>query len=655
MEFNLFKKREQITTNVKENKEKDFSQSLKDLQELLRIKGGEISPNDIEKVSGLKLTELLEFLGKENFNLKVNSQDLYKSIKDSIDDSPAKESWWRRFSNKTATRATFAALMIILKFAPEVKGAQKIEIDDKEKEKTENAIKFKTEPEDKENTYQVSVEELDALEIESSFLDLEDHARLELTNYFETDKANISEGDKQIINDKFKLFLDNINTSNFEQIMETDFVIFGSSDPRVTNNWGGSNEKLTEARISEAENILQEILNNYDFDNRLSDDQKEAIKKKGFKYDMPDNGPEKGVTYLTDLKNKETEENYTEAEIKEIEENNPDLYFELLKQCRQVSVDFLAPKINDEVEKIPPLEPSPEREIEREILTKWGNYRNVSFIVDNSPSMNHTYSHIAEVIASQDKLPDTEIKFATFSYELDEMKKLENSQEAINFINEMVKDGNTYERAVHSAISALEKMPKVEKNEKNLLLIATDEPLQSVDLSVLQTLKELAVEKNCEVNFLYAHSRYNNKTARVINIEELEEAYHQLAWRRLGPQVERLLNLNENRLDVSQRTFDRTHEMMNRLLDRGAEITGEQQERVIALRDRNNNLEAQMVESQRLVDILKPIHESQDIAKLLSNENLSQLLEERNLERLTRVNIDGSNIGREINLDENDN
>jgi len=247
--------------------EQVFARSIKDVKEYLLV-NGEINIETIEKMTGMSLEETLENLEKyEDLKMELSIKEIQGAVTEALItlEEPAQESWLRKFANKPAVKGIFVAVMLFLKFAPEVQSAEKKEMEPiNPNHKTEVSFD-QSQSIDDANTYQLDSDDLkkinnkdlnDAKDLSSEVVDLERYAQLELSNYYETDSDNISGGNEQEIRSQFTKFLDNINVHNVQEILETDFEIFGSSDERPTNNWGGSNEKLTKARIAAVEKIF---------------------------------------------------------------------------------------------------------------------------------------------------------------------------------------------------------------------------------------------------------------------------------------------------------------------------------------------------------------------------------------------------------------
>lgn len=647
-------------------KQPDFNQVLTDLRELVLLKSGHLSPLEIEQVSGMEIDELAAFLGEKKIALSANAEDLARTLEKSLVDldNPSNDSWWREVANKTAVKSSLLALMLVLKFAPEAKALSQSNLVDKNINQSEEPVEFVNQISG--TTYQVTPEDLksaegpdqelepsDLKDLEAEFLELEKYSRLELINYYETDKDEISADNQAQIIEQFSKFLSKVTPDNFDMVMATEFRIFGSSDERPTTNqdWQGSNEKLSLARIAAAEKILQTSLLNYDFSSSgLSAEQIKKLQTKLFVVDIPEssNGPEKGVTYLTDLINPATDTYYQPAELEELKKTDPAAYLELLKACRRVSIDLLAPHLV-EFRDLPSLntELGTKLQLDKRILTNWEEYKHVNLLVDNSPSMNLSYQQIAELIAAQDNLGETNLNLATFSDRLNDFQELENKQQVVDFITKMDKDGNHEERAIHAVISALEKLPAVKDQDKNLILVATDEPLQGLDWDILTKLKDKSVEKNCQVVFIYAHNRHG-EVARLVSAQEIIDNYEQATKQTLIPLIQHAISLEEGRMARYELTVGNISRVMENLLAR--DLKTKDSDRLLDLEQRLVTAQRQIGYSQLMIKNLQVSLEVNDLTELLNNPTVSQLIIEKNWQPRLLKKIEPLTLGQEISL-----
>jgi hypothetical protein len=630
--------------------EQVFAQSIQDVKEYLEV-NGKIDPETIEIITGMSLEETLERLEKdENLKMELSVNELKQAVIDALKtlEEPARENWFKKAVNKPAVKGIFVALMLFLKFSPDAQGAEKKEIDQLDTHnRTEASFESNT---DDANTYQLDSDDLekmaqadkgDAKELSSEMLDLERYAQLDISNYYQTDSDVISEDNKQEIASKFTKFLDNINANNFQEIVDTDFEIKSSSDPRETNRKGG-NIKLAEDRGEALERVFRTVLASYDFGDRLSADQAEQIQNKEFKIQIP----EGGVTHLVDLINPDTGENYTENEISALSEEER---LELLKDCRRVDANFLAKKSAE----IQEMTPKPfvldnlRMDNLKNTLSNWNDYESITLIVDNSPSMNASYAKIAEIIKGQPELKDTEVKFGTFSDKLDGLKKIQNLDEVEDAIEKMDRKGSHQERAIQAALTAIQEM-EVKMGEKAKLIIATDEPLQNLNSEDLQQLKTAADDANCEVDIIHAHNRQGG-AAQILSLEELLSSYQEIAWQELSPVAKTMINSEEQKLNRLESTKNALEKLIDRTLSRD-NLSRADKKNVEDQQARLNNFLEKISQSQVLLTSLEEGLAEGDLLKLES-----AIKENNGRYRNFKVDIDPStkDIGVNLSLTQN--
>jgi hypothetical protein len=629
--------------------EQVFSQSIQDVKEYLKL-NGKIDPETIEIMTGMSLEQTLENLEKdESLKMELSVRELKEAVIEALNtiEDPARDNWLRKFVNKPAVKKIAVVLLLFLKFAPDAQGAEKKDINPIDNgNKTETSFDQNKSIDDA-NTYQFGEDDLergsqaeqgDAKEISIETSDLEKFSKLEMSNYYETDSDIIPESNVAEIKSQFNNFLDKINADNFQELSETDFEIFGSSDERPTSNWEGSNEKLSEARIAAAEEILKATLAEYDFGDRLSEEQQERLRNKEFKAQMP----EGGVTHLTDLINPDTGENYTAEDISTLSEEER---LELLKDCRRVDVNFLAKKGVDITEMQPKSFVLDDLRIDslKHTLTNWDKYESVALIADNSPSMDQSYAKISEIIKGQAELKNTEIKFGTFSDQLESLDKMDNLEEVVQAIKNMDRKGSHQERAIESALSALEDV-KVKVGEKMKLLIVTDEPLQNLTYENLQALKAKAEQKNCEVDIIYAHKRQGG-AAQILSLEELMNSYQEIVWQDLSLVAQAMIKGEEVKLNRLESTKSSLEKVIDRNLSRD-NLKRSERKNVEAYQDRLANLSGGISQSRLLLDNLQAGLSEGNLASLESviKENNSRYSD-------YKVDVDPSVKEIGINLD----
>ncbi|HQQ38626.1 MAG TPA: VWA domain-containing protein [bacterium] len=573
---------EPILIDNDNNKEKASSfnpDSLEKLREAVEIQeemGNHLSLEDTLLVTGTSPEKLPEILAEQDINLEAKGEQVIPEIARVLEsleeDKKSESSGFRRFTNYNSIKAAFIALMLLVKFAPDAQGA---EPQDKLKEGVKMGKEVKGELDREPNpdkTYQLSAKDFDderpekhkSNDAKPLDIKLEENSRLaslELTHYFATDKADII--NPQAIISDFEAFLSKITPDNAQEIMAADFKLFGSSDERPTSNWKGSNTELTKARLTALDKLLTETLQNYKFD-KLPADLAEQIRNKKFFHEMPfsQTGPEEGVIYITDLDNPETGQKYTPEEVASIKANYPEKYKLLLDDCRRISFSATMPQMdfinkmkmrNSEVEKGYEVSPrSPE-------FLKMNEYDNVYLLFDNSPSVGDSYPYMAQMIEKQN-FKELKVNFATFSNHLDGIKQLDNSVEVAKNIRDTKYFGDTRERALDVAYTALNKM---KAEEKNALFIMTDEDIQAVSWEKIQKARSLAAEKNACVYFYYGDDKH--QAIRQVSLDELERAYKEQAMAAIAPKINFLYNAASKRISALESRRQSQENLISRL------------------------------------------------------------------------------------------
>jgi len=481
--------------------------SLEDFKVILEEQG-DITVEELEAMTGMHPEAFMQSItGDENIQIK-SIKDFHEAIKNK-QSAPKEEEYrdtgLRKLANNNFIKAGVLSLILFLKFAPHAEAAHT------SKPETEGK-KFNTEAAKKTET------KIDGGDDKTYHLDgpnpgdtlpLEKLAKLDLTNSYDTDKADILSDHRAAIETEVHNFLDGVDSDNYRDLMTHVWKISGSSDERLTNTWEGGNEELTNARILAAEKIIKEAIGNYDYSHSgLNAKQIEDLKNKPFVYDSysSQNGPEKGVTYLTDLKNPDTGENYTADQIKEIKEHDEKKYYSLLDKCRYIKVNLMAE--GDVIKPIPNKPAELKTNIDVKLLERklpeLKQYKFVLVLQDKSGSMKVSKEAMAKYLA-ENYNPNTKVTTATFSDHLDDFRPLQDMLVASESLNEARNDGNSSERTIACTIDALKLSPAQEHSGEGLALVGTDEALQRVSLNDLQTLQSLATEKNVDVKFLIVH------------------------------------------------------------------------------------------------------------------------------------------------------
>lgn len=458
--------------------------------------GREISPEDLQEMTGLSPEEYFRYAtGEENIQ-EPELQDFHESLKASLikETEAYRPNLIKRILQTQAGKAAFVSLLLFLKFAPQAEAAKKGPEFNKEKASTEAAsktINLEGGGKGPSNTYYME----DAAESAPAISEL---ASFDLTNSYVTDKADIHEQETAAIKAQFNSFLDQINSHNFNSLINRDWEISGSSDERRTNAWPEGNYGLTLARIAEAEKILSEELKSHDWsDSDLSPAQVKALQSKVFSAHVvsSETGPEKGVTYITDLTNPDTGEKYTAAEAKKLQKSDPDKYQSLLDQCRFTKVNLLA-----ESEKAEPIHDRPDLNSSVENnLKAFDDYSQVILLMDDSPSMKPIKDLIADKLAARAE-HEANIIVSSFSNKLDRTASTKNFQEAGEKLKGIPNTGSSSEKAIACADAALDLIDAKQVGEK-LVVLNTDESLQDVTMNKLLALQEKAKQKNAKVEF----------------------------------------------------------------------------------------------------------------------------------------------------------
>lgn len=629
--------------------------SIKDVQAYIKANDNMIDPDTMAILTGKGVEEFLadlEFLnGSEEIAIKI--EDLKSTIANALaslekvetktetDDTSVLEKI-REKTNSRLFRAAFMTAMLFLKFRPDAQAAD-MQVIDKANAKTEKSVDDAKIDDGK--TYVPGLDEFksgaektisDAKVLEVESLNLRDLSQFNLSNYYETDSDNISEGNQEQIKTELSQFLNNLSADNIDEVLAGEFKIFASSDPRPTSNWEGSNEKLTEARAARAIESIRAAINDKDFSNSgLSTAQIEQLKAKDFKIISP----EGGVTNIVDLLNPDTGENYTEAEVAALSESEK---IGLYKECRRIDVDFLSKKID----KIPTLESLPAKlDLKQELkltetLKDWQDYSEVHYLVDNSPSMNKSYEKIANIIAKQGDLGGTKLKMGTFSMVLDRLDKIKGVDDIVEKVKNMKKDGSSEERALNAVLSSLEKIDQQDPSQKKIVVV-TDEPLQGINWKQLNDIKLAAEKKNVTVQFIYAHDR-GEGVARVIDLETLIASYQAEAWDKFMPAME----IAASQLDRAIYNADLETQALESAISRILKLNNIDNDKLTKLEEKKaDSQEMKKINSLALTQLKAALAEG----------NFAQAAEALAISGSKNVGprliINPSNLGAEINLE----
>lgn len=473
--------------------------------------------NGIEMTQDMVQTEIKERLGLEveellgeeitNPELKATHNEIVGRIKEVMSQKAEEKgtplSFLREkvFKSKAA-KAAFVTALLFLKFNP-LAAAEHKESKENIKDKIEHETKKPVSHDGGDGkTFKAGVED---------FITPEGNIVISATHNFETDKADLK--DAEHLSEEFNKFLSSIDRNNFNDLINQDWTVKGSSDERHTN-WAGGNEGLTQARIDAVVKVIEQTLANHNFTDKLTSEQIKQIAEKKITEIYPTHGAEKGVTYLTDLANPVTGHNFTDAEVKNIKETNPSEYHKLLDQCRytnfELEVAKSVPVIDKMVSKVPKIEtsvkiPEPPKIFSPEVFDKY------YLLVDDSPSMGGTKKNMAKELTDLNIVKPFMV--AHYSADLSKISTEKNSEEAAKKIMKMdTEHSSSTELSLSSAIKFLEKIEKqeqgaIEKNEvlpHGVMYVATDETLQ--DVNKLQKLVELGEKTNTKIEFLIFYS-----------------------------------------------------------------------------------------------------------------------------------------------------
>jgi len=348
---------------------------------------------------------------------------------------------------------------------------------------------------------------------------------IDFSNSFETDSHIVSEKDNADIKKTVNSFLGKITPANYNDVINGNWEIEGSSDERPTNAYKGGNQELTEKRIDAAKNIFEDAIKTFDFsDSKLSAEQIKALQNKAIseKYPQGSEGREAGVTYITDLFNPATGEKYTSAEVEKIKNGDQEEYKNLLEKCRFTRLNLDAPTtaVESNLEK--------PGDYDKKIMEGLDGYERVVFLIDNSYSMADSRHYIADNIlknlSSIKNVPE-KVSVGFFSNNLQSLNDAKNMADACKTIKNSLSTGNSYEKTLGSTITALEKISDQNEKEgnqsleKTIVKVATDEAIQDASVERLEKIQDLAAKNNIDVKFLVGIDE--SKRVIEVSVDEL--------------------------------------------------------------------------------------------------------------------------------------
>jgi len=524
----------EVASETAETEELNFSERLVDLKAAMgemEANGMQISEDVFENIMQMKIGDFMEYInGGENIK-EADVKNLHDNISQVLNGQLSEEhrgSRLKEFLRKPASKIVFATLILFLKFAPHAQAHEATVKDNPDGHNRTEAVKGGDGDGEKPDggvdnkTFVVGAEHF-------AIPNLENTAKIDLTNSYETDKDFISEADADEIKDSFKAFLDQVNADNFKKVMGLDFKIYGSSDERQTSTWKGGNLELTQARIAAAEKIIQTELENHDFSNSgLTLEQIKALQNKEFKHGVP----EDGVTHITDLVNPDTGEKYTDKEVEEMKKNNVTKYNELLQDCRYIKVNLMAKA--DELKPVPTipsiLEIKTNIEIPKLTIKLISGYDQTIILMDDSPSMANSKNYMASQLQTEEKRAD--IKIATFSDKLNSVTPTSSFYQAGEVLKNVRTGGNAHERAAYAAAEALNNFDVTDEKamDRKLLLINTDEPIQTTKAQIEELLENSQL-KGAKVYFNMGYD--DNQQVLKVPLEEMKDNFDKLYEKKL--------------------------------------------------------------------------------------------------------------------------
>ncbi len=383
--------------------------------------------------------------------------------------------------------------------------------------------------------------------IYSSAEELKKESTIDLTNYFEVDKANISSENIEKIKGDFDKFLASIDSQNIAQILKTNFVVYSSCDPWPTNNpeWKGLNVNLAVARANAVIEGLKQALAVHDFSGSgLTEAQITALKSIPFSEDHPKTektGAEEGVTPLTEFIDEDTGQKYTEEKIDAmIKQNDPKIDM-LRQQARNVAFSL---RVVDEKNFASP-------QIPQNLVPEMFKYNTVIVGVDNSPSMKESKDLLAKAFAdSTMKLPD-HLLVGTFSYDVDKIVPTTNPSKTLNEQFTGMESGEErvagfFNRAFTLLDEEMKKVPEGTVKERGAIFAVTDESVQDLSRERLDSLKAKSEQANCDVYVLILNHVANKPI--LVSLADLERSFD-LAFeeaRKGNTEIKQKMDLFEN-------------------------------------------------------------------------------------------------------------
>ena len=354
---------------------------------------------------------------------------------------------------------------------------------------------------------------------------------LQFVNYFQVDKAEISPDNAEIIANEFRSFLDKVDASNVGQLLDNEFIVFASCDEReskyqgttAANHLAIGNEQLAYDRAAITIPILKEVLDNYDFQERIDQAEIQGLGEKVFKIVTPKGGV-LFVENLDQLSDDERAEKYAENR----------------------KVDFML-GMESSFENLEDAEiPTEFESMESSgIVDFFNQYDKVLFAADVSPSMGQNYDRMMAGFKASyketgiDPLSDKIFSIIPYSDEIHtKHARIVSSQDDMSVTLDRLTSlniGGTKEIPLDVMIELVEKT-SLEEGTKKLLSITFDEGLQGVSTVGLQTLAAQAKAKGLDVAIFMirqsdGHVTITNpeKLAEIISLQEATEDFEKRA------------------------------------------------------------------------------------------------------------------------------
>ena len=290
------------------------------------------------------------------------------------------------------------------------------------------------------------------------------------------------------------------------------------------------------------------------------------FKKKSPLYRIPksEQGSE-GVTYISEMINKETGKRYTNEEISKMSNAEKVAHYD---EARYVKLDFIVPK-GTKIEELK----------WKNMAEEFSQYPKFTLLVDNSESMNDDMTYMQEIfgkvmnnVAGVDtngvayttkvrstwgktsfrtvSLDENELEMIAFCDELylAEKQKIEKPEDITKFADNN-KRSSTDEFPLETMLLSLKLMQPLNSGQTQGLGVLTDEGLQDYTPEILEQIRTISQKKNIDVRF-YLLNPDDPQIMDALTLEELdqlirecaeaakqssEDAYYKLQKRIFGP------------------------------------------------------------------------------------------------------------------------